>query len=155
MLRVYEGCGRQLAGEVNGLTLVKLSRRRPRVSYLVYESFDRVAHPALQSSIVADLKGLRLHYRDYTRSANPPVLHRKERFVADDYPARPRFARLTAREERLGLLDATTTIGTRDGWSRTLSDHRVTIRGHRVLPLPAPDVAPATPPADAAPRPRR
>ena len=155
LLRVYEGCARQLAGEVNGLSLVKLSRRRPRVSYLVYESFDRVAHPALQSSIVADLKGLRLHYRDYTRSANPPVLHRKERFVAEDYPARPRFARLTAREERLGLLDATTTIGTRDGWSRTLSDHRVTIRGHRVVPLPAPDAAPATPPADTAPRPRR
>ena len=155
LLRVYEGCGRQLAGEVNGLTLVKLSRRRPRVSYLVYESFDRVAHPALQSSIVADLKGLRLHYRDYTRSANPPVLHRKERFVAEDYPARPRFARLTAREDRLGLLDATTTIGTRDGWSRTLSYHRVTIRGHRVLPLPAPDAAPATPPATTAPRPHR
>ena len=155
LLRVYEGCARQLAGEVSGLTLVKLSRRRPRVSYLVYESFDRVAHPALQSSIVADLKGLRLHYRDYTRSANPPVLHRKERFVAEDYPARPRFARLTAREERLGLLDATTTIGTRDGWSRTLADHRVTIRGHRVLPLPAPDAGPATPPADTAPHPRR
>ena len=68
-----------------------------------------MAHPALQSSIVAELKGPRLHYRDYTGSANPPVLHRKERFVADDYPARPRFARLTAREERLGLLDATTT----------------------------------------------
>ena len=107
----------------------------------------------LQSSIVADLKGLRLHHRDYTRSANPPVLHRKERFVADDY--RPRFARLTAREERLGLLDAATTIGTRDGWSRTLSDHRVTIRGHRVLPLPVPDAAAATLPADTAPRPPR
>ena len=155
LLRVYEGCARQLAGAVDGLTLVKLSRRRPRVSYLVYESFDRVAHPALQSSIVADLKGLRLHFRDYTRSANPPVLHRKERFVADDYPARPRFARLTAREERLGLLDANTTIGTRDGWSRTLSDHHVSIRGHRVLPLTVPDAAPATPPADTAPHPRR
>ncbi|MCY4510322.1 MAG: DNA phosphorothioation-associated putative methyltransferase [Acidobacteria bacterium] len=155
VLRVYEGCARQLAGAVDGLTLVKLSRRRPRVSYLVYESFDRVAHPALQSSIVADLKGLRLHFRDYTRSPNPPVLHRKERFVAEDYPARPRFARLTAREERLGLLDAATTIGTRDGWSRTLSHHRVTVRGHRVLPLPAPDAAPATLGADTAPRPRR
>ena len=151
VLRVYEGCARQLAGAVDGLTLVKLSRRRPRVSYLVYESFDRVAHPALQSSIVADLKGLRLHFRDYTRSANPPVLHRKERLVADDHPRRATFARLTAREERLGLLDANTTIGTRDGWSRTLSDHRVTIRGHRVLPLPVPDAAPATPPADTAP----
>ena len=137
VLRVYEGCARQLAGAVDGLTLVKLSRRRPRVSYLVYESFDRVAHPALQSSIVADLKGLRLHFRDYTRSANPPVLHRKERLVADDYPARPRFARLTAREERLGLLDAASTIGTRDGWLVALAAHGVTVRGHRIFRLGA------------------
>ncbi len=138
VLRVYEGCARQLAGAVDGLTLVKLSRRRPRVSYLVYQSFDRVAHPALRTSIVADLQRLRLHFRDYTRSPNPPVLHRKERFVADDYPARPRFARLTAREERLGLLDAASTIGTRDGWRAALAAHGVTVRGHRVVRLPVP-----------------
>ena len=137
VLRVYEGCGRQLAGAVDGLTLVKLFRRRPRVSYLVYDNFDRVAHPALRSTIVADLKRLHLHFRDYTRSVNPPVLHRKERFVPDDYPARSRFARLTVREERLGLLDATSTIGTRDGWSKVLADHRVTIRGHQLINLAA------------------
>ena len=135
VLRVYEGCARQLAGAVDGLTLVKLSRRRPRVSYLVYESFDRVAHPALQTSIVADLEGLRLHFRDYTRSANPPVLHRKERFVADDHPRRATFARLTAREERLGLLDAASTIGTRDGWLAALAAQGVTVRGHRIFRL--------------------
>ena len=133
VLRVYEGCGRQLAGAVDGLTLVKLFRRRARVSYLAYEDFDRVAHPALRSAVVADLKRLDLHFRDYTRSANPPVLHRKELFVADDYPARQRFARLTAREERLGLLAATSTIGTRDGWLAALAEHGVSVRGHRVV----------------------
>ena len=29
LLRVYEGCGRQLAGSVEGVTLVKLARHRP------------------------------------------------------------------------------------------------------------------------------
>ena len=131
VLRVYEGCGRQFAGAVEGLTLVKLFRRRARVSYLAYEDFDRVAHPALRSAIVADLRRLDLHFRDYTRSANPPVLHRKELFVAEDYAARQRFARLTAREEKLGLLAATSTIGTRAGWLANLRHHRVTLRGHR------------------------
>ena len=133
VLRVYEGCGRQLAGAVDGLTLVKLFRRRARVSYLVYEDFDRIAHPALRVAVVADLKRLNIHFHDYRRSANPPVLHRKELFVADDYPARPRFARLTAREERLALLTATSAIGTRDGWLRVLADHNVALRGHRVV----------------------
>ena len=136
VLRVFEGCGRQLAGAVDGVTLVKLFRRRARVSYLVYEDFDRVAHPALRSAVVADLKRLDIHYRDYTRSSNPPVLHRKELFVAPDYPARSRFARLTAREDRLGLLDATSTIGTRNGWLSVLAHHHIVIRGHRILRNP-------------------
>ena len=133
VLRVYEGCGRQVAGAVDDLTLVKLFRRRARVSYLAYEDFDRVPHPVLRSAVVADLKRLDIHYRDYTRSANPPVLHRKELFVADDYPARPRFARLTAREDRLGLLNPTSTIGTRAGWLAVLADHGVSIHGHRIV----------------------
>ena len=132
VLRVYEGCGRQFAGAVEGLTLVKLFRRRARVSYLTYEDFDQVAHPALRSAVVADLKRLDLHFRDYTRSLNPPVLHRKELFVADDYPARQLFARLTAREERLGLLSASSTIGTRNGWLAVLSNSGMSIHGHRI-----------------------
>lgn len=133
LLRVYEGCGRQLAGAVEGLTLVKLARRRARVSYLVYEDFDRHAHPALQEAFVADLRRLDLHRRDYRRSENPPILHRKERFVADTYPARARFARLTAREDRLGLLEAGSAIGTRDGWRAVLAARGLSIRGHRVV----------------------
>ena len=133
VLRVYEGCGRQLAGTVEGLTLVKLFRRRARISYLAYEDFDHVAHPALLSAVVADLTRLHIHYRDYGQSANPPVLHRKELFVADDYPARKRFARLTAREDRLGLLNASTAIGTRDGWLAALTRRGMSIRGHRIV----------------------
>lgn len=133
VLRVYEGCGRQLAGAVDGLTLVKLFRRRARISYLAYEDFDRVAHPVLHTVVAADLRRLDLHFRDYTRFANPPVLHRKELFLADDHPARSRFARLTAREERLGLFDAPSAIGTRSGWRAVLEDHGVSIRGHRIF----------------------
>lgn len=133
VLRVYEGCGRQLAGAVEGLTLVKLCRRRAQVSYLVYEDFDRCAHPALREAFVADLRRLDLRHRDYRQAANPPILHRKELLVADGYPARGRFARLTAREERLGLLAAARAIGTRAGWEAVLAARGVSIRGHRVV----------------------
>ena len=135
VLRVYEGCGRQLAGAVDRLTLVKLFRRRARVSYLAYDDFDRIAHPALQTSIIADLKRLDLHFRDYTRSSNPPVLHRKELFVTEDYPRRSTFARLTSREDALHLLDDRATIGSRIGWSTALSSNAISIRGHRIYRL--------------------
>ena len=101
LLRVHEGCGRQLAGAVDGLTLIKLARQRPQVSYLVYPDFDRIAHPALAESIVADLAKLQLHHRDYKNSTNPPILHRKELFVGNEYPARATFEKLTRREESL------------------------------------------------------
>ena len=133
VLRVYEGCARELTGTIDGLTLVKLFRRCARVSYLVYEDFDRAAHPALRSAVIADLKRLDIRYRDYTRSANPPVLHRKELFVADTYPGHQRFARLTAREEALGLLDSPSAIGTRAGWLAVLANRGVSIMRHRIV----------------------
>ena len=138
LLRVYEGCGRQLAGSVEGVTLVKLARHRPQVSYLVYPDFERVGHPALAEAFVADLSRLELRHRDCRQSKNPPILHRKELFLAHEYPARPRFARLTAREEKLGLFADRESIGTQAGWQCVLERHGVTVQGHRVIRFQVP-----------------
>ena len=148
LLRVYEGCGRQLAGEVKGLTLVKLGRRQQRVSYLVYPDFERVAHPALHETFAADLSRLRLRRRDYRNARNPPILHRKELLVASDHPCRQRFARLTAAEERIGLYQTADPIGTRDDWQRQLNCHRVAIKGHRLVTWPHGGTAVVTPAAE-------
>ena len=138
LLRIYEGCGRQLAGSVENMTLVKLSRRRPQVSYLVYPDFDRVGHPVLSEAFVADLSRLNLHHRDYRRSANSPILHRKELLVTTEYPARKRFARLTAREHALGLFADPERIGTQEGWRCVLERQGVTVKGHRVISIQSP-----------------
>ena len=134
LLRVYEGCGRQLAGTIQSMTLIKLARHRPRVSYLVYPDFDRVGHPALTEAYVADLSRLDLHRRDYRHSPNPPILHRKELLVPKTHPFRARFARLTAREEKLGLFDTTKPIGTHRQWLSNLSARGLSLRGHQLLP---------------------
>ena len=133
LLRVYEGCGRQLAGAIRGVTLLKFARHRPRISYLVYPDFDRVGHPALAEAFISDLARLQLHHRDYRRASSPPILHRKELFVAADYPARRRFARLTAQEEALGLLGHGRRIGTRPEWQALLCARGVSIRGHHIV----------------------
>ena len=133
LLRIYEGCGRQLVGSVDGVTLIKLSRDTARVSYLTYPNFDDVGHPALAESFSADLPMLRLRHRDYRRSPNPPILHRKELFVANDYPHRNVFATLTAEEVQSGLLDLPT-IGTQLGWHSLLRERGLDCRGHRLVP---------------------
>ena len=132
LLRVYEGCGRELAGSIDGLTLVKLGRRRPTVSYLLYPEFDRVGHPVLAETFIIDLATLHLHHRDYRRTSNPPILHRKELLVSAEHPGHRRFARLTAREDAFGLLNTGRPIGMRDEWHAVLRERGVSIRGHQV-----------------------
>jgi DNA phosphorothioation-associated putative methyltransferase len=139
LLRLYEGCARAFVGAVEGTTLVKLHRMKHQVSYLSYPRFDQDAHPVLAGSLVVRLRDLVVDYRDYGTWTDPPLLHRKELFVADDYPKRALFARLTAREERLGVLADGAGIGTVSGWNATLQRAGVTIRGHRVVSISARD----------------
>lgn len=145
LLRIYEGCAKGYIGDVEGATLAKLHRIERKVSYLAYPDFDRVAHPALHSSLVVNLGELKVRYNDYSKSEDPPVLHRKELFVATDYPRRELFARLTRQEERLGLLDDTVRIGSRSHWHARLTALRLKISGHRVMREPYTDNPTAVP----------
>jgi DNA phosphorothioation-associated putative methyltransferase len=132
LLRLYEGCASRAFGQMEDATLIKFRADKPKISYLFYPDFDSDPHPALNASMQADLRGLRVDYRDYSNSTNPPVLHRKETFVAPAYPLYQKFARLTQQEEKWGLLSETTTIGTRDGWYRRLAEQGAKLQGHRL-----------------------
>lgn len=133
VLRIYEGCARTFIGSVEGANLMKLHRDSPRVSYLSYPNFDSDPHPSLLASLLVELQTFRVDLRRYEGSTNPPVLHRKEEFVAPDHPLREKFARLTAQEERYGLYAAPEKIGTRNGWEQVLQEQGVALRGHRVV----------------------
>lgn len=133
LLRVYEGCARALTGTVEKANIVKLNRIESKVAYLIYPGFDRDPHPALEASVRADLGRLRVKYRDFSESESPPILHRKETFVADDYPGRDKFSRLTAQEDRLGLLAESAAIGTKERWEQVIASKGVRLMGHRVV----------------------
>jgi DNA phosphorothioation-associated putative methyltransferase len=132
VLRVYEACARVLAGTVESANMIKLSVTQPQVSYLTYPAFDRDAHPALASAVTVNLRQLSVDWRDYSRSDNPPVLHRKEEFIALDDERRPLYERLTRSEIRAGLYAHPECIGTRDGWSAVLAAAGKMVRGHRL-----------------------
>jgi DNA phosphorothioation-associated putative methyltransferase len=134
-LRIYEGCGRAYLGEVEGANLIKFHRKSGKLSYLVYPTFESDPHPALLRSVRLSLRTRQLDCRDYAHSSNPPVLHRKEKFLAPDHPLYEKFARLTAQEERHGLLADTASIGTREGWQRRLREAGFVCQGHRLCRL--------------------
>jgi DNA phosphorothioation-associated putative methyltransferase len=130
-LRVYEGCGTVLAGSVPG-TVIKLHRQRRKVSYLFYQEFEKDPHPALSASLRVDLQKFNIHFTDYRDSANPPILHRKETLLTSDNPLYPKFARLTAQEERADLLGVPG-IGLRNTWNRLLEEEGWRLAGHRLV----------------------
>ena len=132
LLRVYEGAARALLGDIEPVTLVKMSRTERRVSYLWYPMFEKEGHPALATSLRADLRSCHVKWTDFRESKNPPVLHRKETFVPEDHPTRLKFERLTQKELREGLLEDPTRIGTRDGWLSELSRAGFSLAGHQL-----------------------
>jgi DNA phosphorothioation-associated putative methyltransferase len=133
VLRIYEGCGRAYLGDVEGVNVIKIHRRSGKLSYLVYPDFDADPHPALLRCVRLNLRTRQIDCHDYAASANPPVLHRKETFLLPTDPAHAKFARLTAQEEKHGLLDDPSGIGTRAGWARRLQERGFRLHGHRLL----------------------
>jgi DNA phosphorothioation-associated putative methyltransferase len=133
LLRVYEGCARAYLGVLDGANLIKLHRQSGKVSYLVYPDFETDPHPALRRSVKLSLRTREIDCFDYAASSNPPVLHRKETFLMADHPLYAKFARLTAQEEKHGLLDDSSEIGTREGWSKRLAERGFFVKGHRLV----------------------
>lgn len=133
LLRVYEGCARVFMGDMSDCNVIKLVRDKAQVSYLSYPGFDTDPHPALAESVLVKLGRLRYSVRNYRKSQNPPILHRKELFVAEDYPLFAKFARLTEQEERWGLLPGDGPIGNRIQWEAWLAAQGATLRGHRLV----------------------
>lgn len=132
-----ELCLIQIADEketilIDVMSVTDLDRFSGKLSYLAYPEFETDAHPALLRSIKLNMRTQYLECYDYLESPNPPVLHRKETFLADSHPLRERFARLTRQEEKHGLLEDSRSIGTRNGWCHRLSEAGFEVRGHRL-----------------------
>jgi len=137
LLRVYEACARKLLGLNDPGTLIKLHRSEPAVSYLFYPEFFEEAHPSLHGSIHVSLRTLCTTFRDYSKSRNPPILHRKELFLDSDNPNRERFALLTGQEEQAGLLADSKRIGNKVAWLTRLRDSARVIVDHALCPADA------------------
>ena len=133
LLRIYEGCGRAYLGEVEGANIIKIHRRSGKLSYLVYPEFEDDPHPALLRSVRVNLRTREIDSNDYAHSTNPPVLHRKDSFLPVEHPLHAKFARLTAQEEKLGLLEDASRIGTREGWSRRLAERGLSLKGYTLV----------------------
>ncbi len=131
-LRIYEGCASRTIGRMNNVTLIKFHIYKPQISYLYYPDFDLIEHPKLHISMTVELQDLKVKFRDYSKQNNPPILHRKETFVTEDYALYEKFAQLTEEEIAKGLLKNSSEIGYYEGWEKRLQSMGVEIKDHHV-----------------------
>lgn len=116
--------------------LLKLYKRDFKITLLHYPDFETYAYPALHTSITIDLDELTKRKANYQQSENPPILHRKETFVLEDYPAIETFKAITNEGEKIDLYTNTKTIGFKQQWENLIKrkGYRLNNEG-RLLPL--------------------
>lgn len=131
LLRVIVFAGKQIVGELP-YDLVKFATDGRAISFLQYQNFDEVPHPALLRSIKIYLPKATYGIREYLSSPNPPILHRKETFVLPNYPHFETFRKLTEQEEALELLSSPD-IGYRRPWEELLVSQGVRIQNHKLF----------------------
>lgn len=134
LLRVLLFAACQVVGDVE-YNIVKIDVDGRKASFLNYKDFDEEAHPLLLHSVRVHLPTASYTIRNYSSSANPPILHRKEALVDPLYPGYGTFVELTRQEEESGLLSQAD-IGFRDGWQRLLAENNLQIVGHTLCHTP-------------------
>jgi len=121
----------------NNWNIVKFYKRDFKLAYLHYPEFDHDSYPKLHLSQIVDLNKSTMRKSDYSKSSNPPILHRKETFVPDNYPLKILFEDITHEGEAIGLYENTKRIGFKLNWERLIKSKGYFLnKNGRLIPLP-------------------
>ena len=100
------------------------------VAFLRYDKFFEDAFPRLQESWSFDFKNRKTSYRDYRKSLNVPILHRKERLISTSHKDYVVFSSLTKQLEEIGAFKESTKIGFSLFWENLLDNLGYKVVGH-------------------------
>lgn len=110
--------------------IIKFWTDQLKMSFLAYPTFLEDPHPSLAHATTVDLSTGKWRTISYTKTPNPPILHRKETFIPKSHPNHSEFAALTRAEEDAGLYRETATIGFKLNWERLLASKQLRITNH-------------------------
>lgn len=115
--------------------IIKLFRKEFKISLLNYPDFFSSSYPELHSSTVLNLTDGTYSKRDYKKSDNPPILHRKETFILPSHPSVSLFRELTREGELAGLYQDARSIGFKKNWQELIAQKGYTLADGRLTPL--------------------
>ncbi|KDR27145.1 DNA phosphorothioation-associated putative methyltransferase [Caballeronia zhejiangensis] len=126
----------QLPPSAASWNVVRLSMNDTDLSFLSYPTFDSDPFPALAASwsVRADPEWSVTH-RDYTKSTNPPILHRKELLLLPNDARWRRFSETTAAAEAIGLFNNSARIGFQREWRACIERSGYELVGDAFIPI--------------------
>lgn len=74
LIRIYVGCALQLFGDAGSVDLIKVHLQSSKVTFLIYDDFERSGSPKLVERIKVDLPRLRVDFFDYVGEFDPQPL---------------------------------------------------------------------------------
>jgi DNA phosphorothioation-associated putative methyltransferase len=101
--------------------VVRVSEDKQEVALLNYALFFEDPFPALRHSWRVHVPSELVSFRDYTRSLNPPILHRKELLLPASHSDRPAFEARSHFAESIGLFEDPVRIGFRRQWEELVA----------------------------------
>jgi DNA phosphorothioation-associated putative methyltransferase len=117
--------------------VIKFWLKEFKVSFLSYPGFFETPHPVLKKSISINLSTGKVQKFDYSKSENPPILHRKETLLKPNHPLIPIYRNLTESEEKEGLYQNPKIIGFKQNWEKLLSEKGIEYEGHNLIKVEA------------------
>jgi len=100
--------------------IIKFFKRDYKISLLHYPDFDDYAYPSLHQSYTIDIDKNKYTKANYSKSNNPPILHRKETFVKPTYSNFKIFMDITNEGKAIELYKNTKRIGFKKNWERLI-----------------------------------
>jgi DNA phosphorothioation-associated putative methyltransferase len=113
--------------------VIKFNTTSFSVSFLSYPNFFKLPHPILHSSIIINVEAGQVKKINFTKSVNPPILHRKENLLKNDHSQILIYKALTKSEEAAGLYDNPLIIGNKRTWDQLLEEKGLGYKGHELV----------------------
>jgi|SRR5579871_119598 len=100
------------------------------VTFLNYESFDEAAFPRLLGSVRYEPNSRKIARTDFSKSTNPPILHRKELLLPKSCARYREFVALTETLQTWGAFKDSNKIGHKLQWEERLVELGIQILDH-------------------------
>ncbi len=103
ILRIYVGCAETLYGDLREVDLLKIHKRSGKVTFLIYDDYERRRLPVLVQRVKVNLRNQQVDVFEQTPGVKPEVLCFKHRYVSRDHPRHGTWLRFSRQLERAGV----------------------------------------------------